>query len=134
VPLRNIVGSPNARQSPQGLRVSPSTLSLIPRAWVESMSLQRLIDLLGHGTTVSSRVFIGYMLVPISCISHPALTTPWAGDDSATIVKNDAYHWLECRYRCVIRWISRDRSMGLGIHSLIVRGVIVSPLRCRRYG
>jgi hypothetical protein len=133
-PHCDIVGSPNARQSPQGLRVSPSTLLLIPYAWVESMSLRRLFALLGHGTTASSRVFIGYTLVPISCISPPALTTPWAGDDSATFVKNRANHWFECRYRCVIRRISRGQFMCLGIHSLVVRGVIRSPFRCGRDG
>jgi hypothetical protein len=133
-PYRNIVGSLNARQEPQGFRPSPSTLLFIPHAWVEIMSLRRLFAQSGHGTTASSRVFIGYMLISISCISPPALTTPWAGDDSATIVKNDVCHWLDHRYRCVVRRVSRNQSMGLWTHSLVVRGVINLLLRCAKYG
>ena len=36
---------------------------------VENLLRQRLVTQLGHGTTASSRVFIGYMLVSISGIS-----------------------------------------------------------------
>lgn len=64
----------------------------------------------------------------------PALTTPWVGDDSVTPVKNAAYHWLECRYRCSIRWISRDQLMDVRTHSLVAGKVINMPLREAKYG
>ena len=96
LPHHDTVGSPNAcgNRMASGPRPQPYCY---PTRMVESRLRQRLISKLGHGTTASSRVFIGYMLDSNIVYQPPALTTPWAGDESATAVKNVAYHWLECR-------------------------------------
>ena len=128
MPHRNIVGSLHARQEPQGLRASPSTLLLSHAHGREPASSTPYLQVRPwHHRLVAClhRIYVGSNIV----YQPPALTTPWAGDDSATAVKNTAYHWLECRYRCRIMWVSRDQLMGLRTHSLVARETINMPLR-----